>query len=231
MMDSSKSHECAICIDVLGKGTPGTKPLQYLQCMHVFHRECISRALDVKKECPICRTSTIAETKSSLLHVQDEPTAQNDHWYRWETIDPNMIGYSYIRTVVFEFPEPTRNHLDVTSLVDTSSFTISNVRPSGSMFQSPSGSNARPTITKQCSARHVDRRSECLPIGLHRRRVTPYKSKIRRPQVPFVYCDTPIAHGPHRGEPCGRRCVPSVIGVPGVHGSHHCGLHKNVGRF
>mmetsp|Transcript_67428 Transcript_67428/g.173633 ORF Transcript_67428/g.173633 Transcript_67428/m.173633 type:complete len:149 (+) Transcript_67428:83-529(+) len=52
------SPTCAVCLDVVDSGEPGRK----LDCMHVFHSECIaswwtSRFLEelVSVACPVCR--------------------------------------------------------------------------------------------------------------------------------------------------------------------------------
>ena len=50
--------ECAICMDPLRSG------LNALPCGHVFHAQCVLRALERKKVCPLCRLST---TESQLL--------------------------------------------------------------------------------------------------------------------------------------------------------------------
>jgi len=57
----SKSHECVICMDELGNGKAPGSALQVLPCMHVFHEKCVSPALNIKQECPICRTSTVQD--------------------------------------------------------------------------------------------------------------------------------------------------------------------------
>lgn len=48
------TNECAICKD-------DEDPLEFdnskmLKCAHVFHEYCIERALEIKRECPICRS-------------------------------------------------------------------------------------------------------------------------------------------------------------------------------
>ncbi|KAJ1727330.1 hypothetical protein LPJ61_004628, partial [Coemansia biformis] len=53
---SSDSHECAICLDVIGVGDV----IRCLPCPHVFHAECIDRWLLFQSSvCPLCKRDTI----------------------------------------------------------------------------------------------------------------------------------------------------------------------------
>lgn len=46
----NKKYTCPICLDLVNKDT-----IQITFCGHIFHKECIEEAKNVKPECPICR--------------------------------------------------------------------------------------------------------------------------------------------------------------------------------
>ncbi|KAJ2159043.1 hypothetical protein GGF46_003335 [Coemansia sp. RSA 552] len=48
-----RAHVCTICILPVSDATPATHAVT--PCHHVYHAECLSRWMDVKLECPVCR--------------------------------------------------------------------------------------------------------------------------------------------------------------------------------
>ena len=54
--------ECSICLNLLKEDQQeaGTSSeihtFFFTPCRHKFHRECILKAMDTKRECPLCRT-------------------------------------------------------------------------------------------------------------------------------------------------------------------------------
>jgi len=53
-MSNKQLKECSICSDVIDDNNC----VQWLQCFHGFHQECISKWLQIKQQCPICNFST-----------------------------------------------------------------------------------------------------------------------------------------------------------------------------
>lgn len=49
----SKEEECSICLENF------VEPLVKTECKHLFHKECIERAYEQNKNCPLCRMNLI----------------------------------------------------------------------------------------------------------------------------------------------------------------------------
>jgi hypothetical protein len=48
------THECSICYDAIN--VRNRRGYMLAPCDHIFHRDCLVQWMDVKMECPICRT-------------------------------------------------------------------------------------------------------------------------------------------------------------------------------
>ena len=57
--------KCVICIDELEM----KETCKMINCNHVFHKECIQDWLNVKHNCPICRTSIHQNREEVILIV------------------------------------------------------------------------------------------------------------------------------------------------------------------
>ena len=62
-------QDCAIC---LAKLNPAKKDISATQCGHLFHSDCIKRAIRVKSECPICKTIISGGIVNKLYVEVDE---------------------------------------------------------------------------------------------------------------------------------------------------------------
>lgn len=51
--EAEREETCGVCLDPLG----ATRPVLCVSgCSHIFHRDCVAPWLDLKRECPTCRT-------------------------------------------------------------------------------------------------------------------------------------------------------------------------------
>lgn len=46
------NKECVVCMEDMKVG----EEVRRLQCMHMFHADCVDKWLHTNKQCPICRT-------------------------------------------------------------------------------------------------------------------------------------------------------------------------------
>jgi hypothetical protein len=53
-LSSSSTLDCVICYN--GIDVHNRRGYMLAPCDHIFHRECLVQWMDVKMECPICRT-------------------------------------------------------------------------------------------------------------------------------------------------------------------------------
>ncbi|KAG2234020.1 hypothetical protein INT48_007110, partial [Thamnidium elegans] len=80
--DSDVGDECIICQDTFGT----TLEIFHLPCHHQFHGTCISRWLNIKLSCPVCRQSVYDDAE--LTNQQVEPTIEvsNDRFMMNESV-------------------------------------------------------------------------------------------------------------------------------------------------
>ena len=65
-------QDCSIC---LAKLNPAKKNISATQCGHLFHSDCIKRAIQVKPECPICKTNISGGIVNKLYLEVDKELA------------------------------------------------------------------------------------------------------------------------------------------------------------
>jgi hypothetical protein len=50
--EDNDNNQCSICINNIEPDS-----VEYLPCAHGFHRDCITRWLEIKHYCPICKNN------------------------------------------------------------------------------------------------------------------------------------------------------------------------------
>ncbi|KAF5179855.1 RING/U-box superfamily protein [Thalictrum thalictroides] len=70
-----EAESCSVCLSRLREGDE----IRTLPCLHVFHRMCVDRWLNMfRKTCPLCRFSVEGESSS---HKKDELTEEMALWF------------------------------------------------------------------------------------------------------------------------------------------------------
>lgn len=63
-LELNNINECIICAESMKTNDN----IQWLQCLHKFHEQCLTKWLKIKQECPICKFST----KFEIINVNDK---------------------------------------------------------------------------------------------------------------------------------------------------------------
>lgn len=111
-------HQCAVCLEDLDF----KKPLKHLKCEHCFHEECITRWLERKTTCPICRvvvTDRDGMAEHSLLDSSDNDDDDDDDDY--EDITDHLANTLTSRLVVNLLPG---QHLQVNMSTSSGQYAV-----------------------------------------------------------------------------------------------------------
>ncbi|MFT6765945.1 MAG: hypothetical protein ACJAZS_000841 [Alteromonas naphthalenivorans] len=60
--------ECSVCLENLSSKKTVTLSKDDINCGHVFHMDCLDRAVQEVKECPLCRR-VVADSELKLLGI------------------------------------------------------------------------------------------------------------------------------------------------------------------
>lgn len=60
---------CSVCLEDIGAGAD----IMTLPCAHVYHRDCVSKWLQMKKECPKCKCNITALASASVVSAGAGP--------------------------------------------------------------------------------------------------------------------------------------------------------------
>lgn len=74
-IDQDKEEDklkCSICSEELSSG------IKYLNCAHGFHRQCIDDWLELKANCPLCRTHISVDSEPSTYESGDYQLAHDN---------------------------------------------------------------------------------------------------------------------------------------------------------